>query len=192
MVKVGPRCLGLCLHPAASSQRHSYTFSKVCVVWRGENYCQQFLAEVAGSVPSRRGGGLHSLFWPFFSCGSLVCSRARLAGLLVKSLFTLKRKKGKKKQHQGLLLKRQMILSFEVIELSPTTEKGAGVQETIFNVSLILSVWVSFLCPSLKRKLDAKLIHVLQVLKSQTEKEKKKGWIFQFSPLRICIYHFWY
>lgn len=47
--------------------------------------------EVAGSVPSRC-GGLHALFGPFSSCGSLVCSKARLAGLLLKSLFTLKRK----------------------------------------------------------------------------------------------------
>jgi len=80
--------------------------------------------EVAGKVPSRRCGGFHSLFWSFSSCGSLVCSKARLAGLLFKSRFTLKRKKENNNNNQGLLLKRKRNdLNFEMTELSPTIRK---------------------------------------------------------------------
>lgn len=32
------------MYHAASSPRHSFTFAEVCEVWRGENYCKQFLA----------------------------------------------------------------------------------------------------------------------------------------------------
>lgn len=42
------------LYPVASSPRHSFTFSEVCEVWRGENYCQQFLAW-GSEVPARGG-----------------------------------------------------------------------------------------------------------------------------------------
>ena len=131
--------------------------------WRGD---QKFLPEVAGHIQSRRCWGFHTLsFWPFSSCGYLVCSKVRLAGLLLKSLFTLKRKK-------------QTVLTVEMKKKRcklwndriKTNKLERGVNQG----------------PSPKWKPDAKLNYALQFFKSYTG-GKKVSEVSKFSIMDMCI-----
>lgn len=90
------------LYPAAPFQRYSFSVSGVWGVERWELLSappdveiRSSWPKVPGNVPRRRCWLHRWLFQPSSSWGSLVCSKATFACLLLKSLFTLKRKKKK-------------------------------------------------------------------------------------------------